>query len=269
MVVNSGDRGPVDALLEERADALRGRFQLVNTSGPGPMGAATNAGVAASDSEYIVLLDDDDSWHPTFLESAVAALDGRLSEDVRGIVTQTMVIEEVVAQQGLPQPTKEKKFNPHLENLKLFHLASVNQFTVNAFLYEREAYDAIGPYREDLPVLDDWEYNLRFLRAYDIDVVAEPLANYHIRVEDREGATANSLTAGERLHKFYEARIAYRLLRDELEAGQIGMGFLKNIAAGHRTDVDIVRAVARRLNSVSDKVGKIDSRTKQMKENGL
>jgi hypothetical protein len=164
---------------------------------------------------------------------------------------------------------KEKAFNPELVSVKLFQLASVNQFTVNAFVYERAAYEAIGPYREDLPVLDDWEFNLRFLRQFDILVVPEALANYHVRPDAAEDSEdANTLTAGEQLHKFYEARIANQHLRDDLDRGEIGFGFLMNLAAGHRTSIDLARDLRRKMLSVSAKVGKIDARTKELKDRG-
>ena len=265
VVVNSGAPGPVDALLEAHGSALEGRVQTVALDGPGPIGKASNAGIDASESELIVLLDDDDTWAPDFLEKAVGALDARPVPEARGVVTQSLRINEEPQGDSMVA-IEEKPFNPDLASLKLFQLASVNQFTVNSFVYEREAYEAIGPYREDLPVLDDWEFNLRFLRRFDIVVVPEPLANYHVRPAGTEGAAANTLTAGEQLHKFFEARIANQHLRYDLDRGEMGFGFLMNLAAGHRTATDLTRELGRKIRSVSTKVGRIDSRTKQMKD---
>jgi len=267
VVVNSGESKPVADLLAKHAEALAGRVQTVSLEGPGPIGRASNTGIDASDSEFVTLLDDDDTWDPTYLSKMVTAMDTRLEPEVRGVVCRSLRVDERPEGDGIVR-TGDKEFNPTLVSLKLFQLASVNQFTVNAFLYERAAFVEVGSYREDLPVLDDWDFNLRFLRQFDIDVVPETLANYHVRPAETVGVSANTLTSGEQLHKFYEARIANQHLREDLERGEIGFGFLMNMAAGHRSSTDILKECLRKTRSVSRKVGRIDSRTKQIKDRG-
>jgi glycosyltransferase involved in cell wall biosynthesis len=55
------------------------------------MEAASNAGIAACDSDYIVIHDDDDSWCPDFLERTVAFLDGPEGARYGGVATHSHV----------------------------------------------------------------------------------------------------------------------------------------------------------------------------------
>ena len=80
-------------------------------------------------------------------------------------------------------------------------------------LYRRAVHDRLGPYREDLPVMGDWEFGIRLVTAYDIGVIAKPLANYHRRIGagDAPAAYANTVTSLPGLHAETDA-----LLRNEL-----------------------------------------------------
>ncbi|CAB4571111.1 MAG: hypothetical protein F2545_07520 [Actinobacteria bacterium] len=52
-----------------------------------------------------------------------------------------------------------------------------------------------------LPVLGDWEFNLRAITAGPFVFVPERLANYHIRTPDSDVATGNSITVGRDRHR--------------------------------------------------------------------
>ncbi|MBE9593899.1 MAG: glycosyltransferase family 2 protein, partial [Proteobacteria bacterium] len=52
------------------------------------MEAASNIGLKSSESEYVVIHDDDDTWHPEFLKKTVSYLDARGPSDIQqGVVT--------------------------------------------------------------------------------------------------------------------------------------------------------------------------------------
>lgn len=63
------------------------RVQLLTTAGDN-MEAASNAGLAATTSEYVAIHDDDDLWAPEFLERTVAAL-----EESGAFMCTTRVVE--------------------------------------------------------------------------------------------------------------------------------------------------------------------------------
>jgi glycosyltransferase involved in cell wall biosynthesis len=264
VLVNSGDPGPVDALLEEFSEELDGRFTLINLEEQPLMGAASNAGVVGSVSKYVVLLDDDDTWDETFLDRTVATLESKPHENMAGVVTRTVLINEH-EEGGEWVEVGRKLLQEDLRSVNLFQLASVNQFPPNAFVYERRAYEAVGGYREDLPVLDDWDFNLRFMLKFDVHVIPEGLARYHIRPKVTTGAGANSQVAGESLHIYYHAAIVNHFLRKDIEDGKAGLGQLLATAHGHFIEVEKLDRLRRKLQQMSTKVGRIDARTKELK----
>ncbi len=158
------------------------------------------------------------------------------------------------------------ELNPDLCNVTLGSLAVVNSFCTHAFVYERAALETVGLYPEDYPVLEDWHFNLRFLLHHDIIVVPEMLTNYHFRPPEQSGPQANSQTAERIDHKFHEARLINEALREDLHAGKHGLGMLLAQAAIARDIKATLHRHESRLKTISDKTGKIDARTKEMKD---
>lgn len=194
------------------------------------MQAASNAGIAACASTYLVIHDDDDSWAPGFLEETVAYLESK--PHYAGVVTDTIrVDEEISSADGVESlvETGRSAYNPHLASVHLSEMAEQNLFAPIAFLFRREAHDAVGGFDASLPNLGDWDFNLRFLAHGDIGVLRRPLANYHWRVSST-GSNGNSVADGAARHVEMDARIRNKLLRRDLSEGRIGLGHL--VAAG-------------------------------------
>ncbi len=80
----------------------------------------------------------------------------------------------------------------------------------------------VGPFNGQLRVLGDWEFHLRFLRRFDIDVIAEPLANYHHRTTTTAGVYGNTVHAQSALHR--STRVA--LINDAVRGQPGGEGGL-------------------------------------------
>lgn len=267
IVVDSSTSGGASSFVQSHAERLRDRVTHVQLRNPKPgmRGAAINAGISASESELITLLDDDDTWELRFLEKMVAALDRETHPNVRGAVCRTRCIEESSVESGL-QMERTYDLNPDLCNVTLGSLAVVNRFCTHAFLYRRDALKTVGLYPEDYPVLEDWHFNLRFVRHHDIVVVPEILTNYHFRPPEQRGAPANSQTAERDDHKFHEARLINEALREDLRTGTQGLGFVLTQASIAREISDALHRHENRLKSIGDKTGKIDSRTRELKD---
>jgi len=75
-----------------------------------------------------------------------------------------------------------------------------NTFPPIAALFRRTLLDSAGYFDSSLPVLGDWEFNLRAARRGKFVFVPERLANYHTRTPDSDRASGNSITVGEDLH---------------------------------------------------------------------
>lgn len=227
VVVNDGgDPDPVNALAQRHADAYAGRLVVVHNPESLGMEAASNVGIARSDSQRIVIHDDDDSWDPVFLEETNGFLE-RNAGRCHGVVTQTWKIIENA--ETLVEETRD--LLPPVDSITAATLVATNLFPPIAFLFERAAYAQIGPFRETFPVLGDWEFNIRFVRRFDIGVVPRPLAHWHHRPASANTATGNSIFAAADKHAAYRGLLRNELLRQDLDSGQTGLGVLAGVGS--------------------------------------
>lgn len=267
VVVDSGRGQAAERLLQAHVDVLKGRVTHLRFTNPKPgmRGIPINEGIKASQSELVTLLDDDDTWAPGFLEAMVHALEHKPLQNVRGAVCRTLCIEESSVETGL-KPERTWELNADLCNVTLPNVAVVNRFCTHAFVYERAALETVGLYPEDYPVLEDWHFNLRFLLHHEILVVPQTLTNYHFRPPEAQGHEANSQTAERGDHKFHEARLINEALREDFRSGKTGLGHLLAQAALTRQLTNALHTHESRLKAIGEKTGKIDARTKELKD---
>lgn len=227
---DGGDPAPVDAVVREARDA--GRLVHVHHHAAS-QGLVHGLNVLLSmtpAAPYCVVHDDDDSWSPAFLEKTVAWLDAH--PDATAVATQAVYIEERFDGTNMPVEVKRGAFNPKLVAYDLCELADHNLTPPIALLMRRAAVDEAGGYDESLPAVEDWDLVLRLLMRGDIGVVPEPLANYHVRM-NQVGAAANTIQGGWRTHVIGESMIRNRHLRADMAAGRAGLGML--MATAHAT----------------------------------
>jgi len=230
IVNDGGDPKPINEIVEAHQKEYSGRCAVFHHERSLGMETASNAGIKGSDSDAIVILDDDDTWAPSFLETCMSRLENKRHPSVRGVVTHAIqVLEKVIPGQDLPVEVNRRPFNQYLRSISLSELSGGNIITTNAFVYERNALDEIGFYREDLPVLGDWEFNLRFVFQYEIDLICESLSYFHHRIALHSGASANSVVAASSEHCFYATFILNEFLRKDLKSGKFGLGSVMNI----------------------------------------
>jgi glycosyltransferase involved in cell wall biosynthesis len=184
--------------------------------------AALNRGIAASDTRWIAFLDDDDTWTAQFLErvGAVLETDGDRT-GFGGVVVQTLAVHEKLRADKIVEQSR-RPYNSDLLLVDLAILATGNRFTINSMVVSRDVISAVGKYREDLPVLEDWEFNVRAAARFHFEVIPEPLVCYHLRPAGG-GAAANSSLAE---HRRVAVRIRNEWLRADLAAGRLGLGQL-------------------------------------------
>lgn len=201
IVNDGGDPGEVAGVLQPYLPAFRGRVSRIDLADRAGMEAASNRGIFTRNDDCIAIHDDDDSWAPDFLERGVQRLQ---RSGATGVVTGSVVVEERTEGDRIVE-TGRRPFGSEGGTITLPEMAQHNRFPPIAFLFRRSLYQAVGPYREDLPVLGDWEFNIRALRFAPLDVLPEPLAHWHRR--PHADANPNSDDA---LHRAVERR-----LRDE------------------------------------------------------
>lgn len=200
IVNDGGDPSALEELVARFEERYAGRVVLVQHAVSKGMQDASNAGIAASDSTFVCVHDDDDSWDAAYLESCVRFLEEAGPESVyQGVITRTMEIRETIDAEGNPQETSRKPYLP-LTEINLFRLGYENPFPPIAFCYRRRVYETIGNYDPQFSVAGDYEFNFRFLRRFEIGVIDQALAYYHIRT-GRQNALGNSILTGANEHK--------------------------------------------------------------------
>ena len=193
VVVNDGgDPLPVKRLIEKYADAYKGRVQTIHNPSSVGMEAASNIGIRSADSEFILIHDDDDSLAPEFLERTVSYLASPPYPTIQGVCTWANQVTEVIDGDNVNQ-TQSRIFRDPRGALSIADIAGANPIPPISFLFRRSATEQIGLFDETLPVLGDWEFLIRFLSQFDVGVIPEPLANYHLRPSST-GSSANSIT---------------------------------------------------------------------------
>ena len=240
IINDGGNKEEVDQLCAQYKDSFNGRLLVIHNEESRGMEAASNRGITSCDSDFIVIHDDDDSWHPDFLKICFEKLEHCPISSVKGVVTHSVCVCERIEGDKV-QIVGRSIYNGDLESVTLAKMASSNQFPPISFLYKREVFEEIGLYDESLPVLGDWDFNLRFLEKFDILVIKEPLAYYHHRVADFDSVYSNTVIGGKDKHILYDSLIRNRLIRKDIQQNRIGLGLLVNtVNSNNATDAKIV-----------------------------
>lgn len=203
VVVNDGGDEDVVRDVISRSSVDRRKIQLVSNAHSLGMEAASNVGIRSVESDYIIIHDDDDSLHPEFIEKTVRFLESSGGRRYDGIVTGSEYISEEIRGDEVIEHGR-RPYMDWVRNIQLSELLAQNLFPPISFLYRRRVYDLIGGYKEELPVLGDWYFNLEFVLRSDIKVISDPLAYYHHRDfgdSSRQGIYANSVIGGQSKHE--------------------------------------------------------------------
>lgn len=225
IVNDGGDRKVVDLLVAAHEEAYEGRVKVVHHEKSRGMQNASNAGLDAVDSTYAVIHDDDDSWYPDFLAQTVAFLESEGPDSlIQGVATQTTQIMEEVTLTGQIEELKRRPYYP-FAFVNLGELRTRNIFPPIAFLYRRQVHDKIGLFRQEFDVLGDHDFNLRFVRHFEIGVIPTFHAYYHWR----HGSHGNTVTRHREVHRVMLNRMKNAYYRDALENPAEAVGDLEGI----------------------------------------
>ena len=216
VVVNDGgNKEEVERVVTSSPRSERVKLFHRDTSSGAP-DTIFNESIDRVPSEYVVIHDDDDTWHPEFLARTV----GVLESGAKGVAVRTDKITEKLVDGQIAQ-VKTETYQPDVKSITLYRQCVDNQMTPIAFVYRRDVYEEIGKYDDSLPVAGDWEFGIRFLLKYDVEFI-DPgfaLAKYHHRKSgDNSFAQHN--------HRRYFTIIANRYLRQEFAEGRIGPGYV-------------------------------------------
>jgi glycosyltransferase involved in cell wall biosynthesis len=246
LINDGGQAAPVDAMVDTFADRLAGRITVIHNPESLGMSAAANLGLTRGRSAFVATHDDDDSWDPAFLSTGTAFLLAAENRRFGATLCRWNRVEESFdgARVDILGGRIEGYDGDVVDFLDVLRTPQIPPI---ALLWRRSISKAAGFLNEHLPVLDDWDLNLRALQLADIALLPEALANYHVRVSADAGDYANTITEGLSTHVRYNILYRNSLLRAYLDhdPSQIGLvaGLLKN--------AEVVRQSIERLQIAS------------------
>ncbi len=223
VIVNDGGApAAVDALVERLPDQHRTRVRVLHRERAHGRWISANAGVLASTAPLIVLHDDDDTWHPEFLERACGYLDDPRNSSRGGVVSRIEIVWEQREGDRYREVEREM-FQPQLTAPTLGDTLLFNRFVPIGFVYRRRLHEELGLYDERLPVVGDWNFNLKVLARGPLDYLhpVTPYAYWHQR-RGESGADGNSVIAAGAQHRRYDAMLRDEALREYV--GEHGIG---------------------------------------------
>lgn len=231
IVNDGGDAAEVDAIVAA-APGLRDRVTVLHHARSLGMEAASNAGIEASESQFLSIHDDDDTWHPEFLSRTVEYL--RTHSDAGVGVRTEIVLEEIHGSRI--EETGRVPFAEDVSSLVLGDALRYNRCVPISLLYRRNLHSVVGGYDETLNAVGDWEFLLRVLQQHTLGFIdSEPLAFWHHRHGAR-GAEGNSVLAGKSDHERFDKLVRDRYLQDYVK--QHGLGGLLFLAGEGKVQAD-------------------------------
>ncbi|WP_138468403.1 glycosyltransferase family A protein [Poseidonocella sp. HB161398] len=259
VIVNDGGNRELVEEIIEAAPIDRRRITLVSNDRSVGMEAASNLGVRAVDTEFVVIHDDDDSWHPDFLSRCVGFLESRPAQSAgfQGVLTRAWRVSEEIRDGEVIQHG-QTPFQPWVNDVTLFQMAIGNFFAPISFVYRRSIFDDIGGYHEKLPVLGDWRFNIEFLARANIGFIDEYLSYYHHRDVGTgasvTGVYQNSVIGGRSVHAEYFPVVVNDLIRDDRLPASVSTV----LAQAH-----LARIMEHRFNMTDGKLAELETRLEQ------
>jgi len=164
IVVDDGSTDGTPDLCADRGDT---RLRVLRHGANRGAAAARNTGIAAALGVYCALLDSDDAWTPDKLERQLEFLRGR-GGACRACCTGYRLLDAHGARDYLPAP-------PRRDRLFL----GCDLSPGSTLLAERAVLAEVGPFDEDLPRYEDWDWLLRYTRDHELAVLGLSLALIH------------------------------------------------------------------------------------------
>ena len=259
VVVNDGGSPESVRQVLDMASRLPGADQRIRVKdlplSRGVAGAA-NAGLDLLQTDLAALHDDDDAWPETFLAESVAAFSAQrvLYPTLTLVAAPVIRIEERLGISTHHRDITEvsrRPFEPY-PPVGLISLPDVlvhNLFPPIALLWDLASLRQVGLFREDLPVLEDWDANRKLLLLGEGYQRGGAAARYHVRVPDSraDAAYANTITAQRELHLQTRQRLLNEWLRADLAAGRMGAGAYTAWLVQRQGPDDTTRAILREL----------------------
>jgi GT2 family glycosyltransferase len=228
LVNDGGCRREVEEVVARYERIFADRLTVLHNAESLGMERATNMALSQAGEDLVVIHDDDDSWHPDFLAMTTAFLSRSENRHYVGAITGCTLIYEKIEQDNVCEVSRA--LWRHARNVIDFRSMLVeNRFPPICLVFHRSVVDSIGGFHASLPVLGDWEFNIRLLLLGDIGFIDRPLANYHHRVAGTNSVYSNTVVDGAQVHEIQNILLRNSVMRSALSSQPEVLGLLQPI----------------------------------------
>jgi glycosyltransferase involved in cell wall biosynthesis len=260
LVNDGGDRAELERLLASYNAAFGDRLTVIHHAASLGMENASNAGLSRAQEEFVVVHDDDDSWHPEFLEATTSFLSDPANEHCVGVTTGCALITERFGD-GEVEEIRRTAWSDNRGLINLGALLTENKFPPICLLFRRAAVERIGQFNGALPVLGDWEFNIRLLMVGEIDFLDRELARYHHREHGGEAAYGNTVVDGRARHERQNMLLRNSILRTAIVEQPGTLGVVQALLLAQR---EMREAAAGSIPEIERRLGAIEATLRQM-----
>jgi len=166
IVVDDGSTDDTPGTLEALRKTADGSFRIITHRENQGVSAARNTGIRTAGTDWIALLDSDDTWHPEKLARQMAYHRDHPDLKISQCNEQWIRDGKPVNKRKIHRKTGGRIF---VESLKRCLVSP------SAVLMHRSLFEDIGYFDESLPACEDYDLWLRVLTRYPIGLLDEPL----------------------------------------------------------------------------------------------
>lgn len=223
IINDGGEKDSLELLIKEYND---NRLHVIHNRVSNGLVKSLNQGVKAITSEYVAILDDDDSWPKDRLEKTISFLD--MSGAAAAVVPMDIIYEELEGDE-IKYLSQVQHPDSGDGEINLFKQCQRNYISNGIVTYRREVFNSLGGYDETLETAEDWDFGIRLLLKYDVELIrnSSPLFFYHQRPK-QSGPAGNSVFAEVYQQERTINIIRNRYLRNDINAGKLGVGYIMN-----------------------------------------
>lgn len=246
---DGGSRRQVERVVERVSKDTQKRIQLIHNEVSQGLTPSLNKAIMGCDSEYVTILDDDDTWHKDRLKKTISFLD---NSDQKVVIVKMDIIIEDITENGIKKISQELHPQSGEGEISLYKQCHRNYLSNGIITYHRNIYDELGGYDESLETAEDWDFGIRLMLEYDVAFLRdeESLFFYHQRPSSK-GDEGNSGLAKVYIQERTLNKIRNKYLREDIKKGRFGVGYIMNAVV---TDETLVRRLEGHTSHVGEQI---------------
>ncbi|MBB2173561.1 glycosyltransferase family 2 protein [Gluconacetobacter asukensis] len=223
IVNDGGDRAAFNECIFQYQSAFGDKLHIIHNPTSLGMEAASNCALRLISEDYVIVHDDDDSWHPLFLTETVNFLKG--NPNYVAVTANCIVVNEVIEQNYIRELSREK-WQLWRATIDACDILTQNGVPPISLLIRRSVAQLVGEFNENMPVLGDWDYILRLFLEGDIGTIDKELAFYHHRKNSND-SYGNSIHSGISKHQIYQSLYKNSLVRKAIKDNMNNFGIIQ------------------------------------------